>query len=264
MHGFALNVSGDLDWFRHIVPCGLAGRAVASVSGVAGRRVSIEEMVAAVVPRFAAVFGHETVEAQMAAFTRGAGRASRVVRGGPVRERRGPHLAGEGGPAGSGGGPSPRGAGASRLDAGARRPGGGVPGGQGPRRRAGPAHRVPGSGLPQHLRVLGGGHRDLPADGGGVHPGLLLLRRGHRPSGAARPGGAGAGGRGGGPPRPAPRRAHLGGPRRPSRRRGGALRRRHRAHPGAGAGVRRRGADPGLQGGSGRPGDGVWRRGPRC
>lgn len=76
MHGFALNVSGDLDWFRHIVPCGLAGRAVASVSGVAGRRVSIEEMVAAVVPRFAGVFGHGEVELQMAAFTRGAGRST--------------------------------------------------------------------------------------------------------------------------------------------------------------------------------------------
>jgi lipoic acid synthetase len=74
MHGFAVNVSGDLDWFRHIVPCGLADRAVASVSGLAGRRVSLEEMVAAVVPHFAAVFGHAAVEAQSAAFTRGAGR----------------------------------------------------------------------------------------------------------------------------------------------------------------------------------------------
>ncbi len=74
MHGFAVNVSGDLDWFRHIVPCGLADRPVASVSGLAGRRVSVEEMVAAVVPHFAAVFGYEAVEAQAAAFTRGAGR----------------------------------------------------------------------------------------------------------------------------------------------------------------------------------------------
>ena len=74
MHGFAVNVSGDLDWFRHIVPCGLADRAVASVSGLAGRRVSLEEMVAAVVPHFAAVFGYEEVEAQSAAFTRGAGK----------------------------------------------------------------------------------------------------------------------------------------------------------------------------------------------
>ena len=76
MHGFALNVSSDLDGFRHIVPCGIAGRPVASVGGLAGRRVSLEEMVDAVVPHFAAVFGYEAVEAQMAAFTRGAGRDS--------------------------------------------------------------------------------------------------------------------------------------------------------------------------------------------
>ncbi len=76
MHGFAVNVSGDLDWFRHIVPCGLADRAVASVSGLAGRRVSLEEMVAAVVPHFTAVFGYEEVEAQSAAFTRGAGKGA--------------------------------------------------------------------------------------------------------------------------------------------------------------------------------------------
>ena len=74
MHGFAVNVSADLEWFRHIVPCGLEDRPVASVSGLAGRRGSIEEMVAAVVPRFAAGFGHAAVEAQAAAYTRGAGR----------------------------------------------------------------------------------------------------------------------------------------------------------------------------------------------
>lgn len=74
MHGFAVNVAADLDGFRHIVPCGLAGRPVAAVSGLAARRVSIEEMVAVVVPRFAAVFGYSVVEAQAAAFTRGSGR----------------------------------------------------------------------------------------------------------------------------------------------------------------------------------------------
>ncbi|MFH1329930.1 MAG: lipoyl synthase [Actinomycetota bacterium] len=76
MHGFAVNVSADLEWFRHIVPCGLADRAVASVSGLAGRRVSIEEMVAAVVPRFAEGFGHAAVETQAAAYTRGAGKGT--------------------------------------------------------------------------------------------------------------------------------------------------------------------------------------------
>jgi lipoyl(octanoyl) transferase len=36
MHGLALNVETDLDYFRLIVPCGLAGRAVTSVREVLG------------------------------------------------------------------------------------------------------------------------------------------------------------------------------------------------------------------------------------
>jgi lipoyl synthase len=76
MHGFALNVSVDLDYFRHIVPCGIGDRPVASVSDLAGRRVSIEELVERVVPRFAEVFGYPSVETQLGAFTRGSGRAA--------------------------------------------------------------------------------------------------------------------------------------------------------------------------------------------
>jgi lipoic acid synthetase len=76
MHGFAVNVSTDLGYFNHIVPCGIAERPVASVSNLAGRRVSIEEMVGAVIPRFAEVFGYPSIEAQSAAFTRGSGRSA--------------------------------------------------------------------------------------------------------------------------------------------------------------------------------------------
>jgi lipoic acid synthetase len=75
MHGFAVNVSGDLGWFRHIVPCGIGDRPVASLSELAGRRVSIEELVERLVPRFAEVFGYDAVETQLGAFTRGSGRA---------------------------------------------------------------------------------------------------------------------------------------------------------------------------------------------
>jgi len=76
MHGFAVNVAADLDWFRHIVPCGIAGRPVASVSEAAGRRVSIEELVERVLPRFVEVFGYGSAEVQLGAFTRGSGRAA--------------------------------------------------------------------------------------------------------------------------------------------------------------------------------------------
>ncbi|RKP33320.1 hypothetical protein BJ085DRAFT_6404, partial [Dimargaris cristalligena] len=31
-HGFALNCSTDLDWFNHIIPCGLVGKGVTSIT----------------------------------------------------------------------------------------------------------------------------------------------------------------------------------------------------------------------------------------
>ena len=61
LHGFALNCSTDLRWFDAIVPCGLVGRAVTSLSELTGRRVSVEEMVEPVVARFAEVFDLDLV-----------------------------------------------------------------------------------------------------------------------------------------------------------------------------------------------------------
>jgi lipoyl(octanoyl) transferase len=58
-HGFALNVSTDLDFFRLIVPCGIRGRGVTSVSSLLGRDLSIREVERAVVRRFCEVFGRE-------------------------------------------------------------------------------------------------------------------------------------------------------------------------------------------------------------
>ncbi len=95
MHGFAVNVSADLGFFRHIVPCGIADRPVASVSDLAGRRVSIEEMVERVVPRFTEVLGYPPAETQLGAFTRGSGRAAgsfevdRLVAAGSLSPRAG-------------------------------------------------------------------------------------------------------------------------------------------------------------------------------
>jgi lipoic acid synthetase len=76
MHGFALNVATDLEWFRHIIPCGIADRPVTSISEILGRKVSIEEVVDGLVPRFGAAFGSDAVEDHRAAFTRGAGRST--------------------------------------------------------------------------------------------------------------------------------------------------------------------------------------------
>jgi lipoyl(octanoyl) transferase len=43
LHGFALNCTTDLRWFDAIVPCGLAGRGVATLSELAGREVPVTE-----------------------------------------------------------------------------------------------------------------------------------------------------------------------------------------------------------------------------
>ncbi|XP_047450592.1 putative lipoyltransferase 2, mitochondrial [Mugil cephalus] len=42
-HGLALNCSTDLSWFDHIVPCGVEGRGVTSLSAELQREVSVEE-----------------------------------------------------------------------------------------------------------------------------------------------------------------------------------------------------------------------------
>jgi len=57
LHGFALNCATDLRWFDAIVPCGLSDHGVASLSEVAGRDVTVEDMGGVVARRFESVFG---------------------------------------------------------------------------------------------------------------------------------------------------------------------------------------------------------------
>jgi lipoate-protein ligase B len=56
-HGFALNVGTDLRYFEVIVPCGIRGEAVTSLSGELGHTLAMEEVEEAVVAAFAAHFG---------------------------------------------------------------------------------------------------------------------------------------------------------------------------------------------------------------
>jgi lipoyl(octanoyl) transferase len=57
LHGFALNCTTDLSWYDAIVPCGLPGEGVASLSQLAGRSVTVDEMAPLVARRFEQVFG---------------------------------------------------------------------------------------------------------------------------------------------------------------------------------------------------------------
>jgi lipoyl(octanoyl) transferase len=57
LHGFALNCSTDLGWYDAIVPCGLTDTGVTTLSNLAGREITVEEMAGAVAHRFQEVFG---------------------------------------------------------------------------------------------------------------------------------------------------------------------------------------------------------------
>lgn len=60
-HGFALNVNTDLEYFKLIVPCGIADRGVTSFAQVLARPLTVDEVAERVVANFAAVFDRVVV-----------------------------------------------------------------------------------------------------------------------------------------------------------------------------------------------------------
>jgi len=62
MHGFALNVTTDLTYFDHIVPCGIDDRGVTSLAEETDNSVTVEDVRGPVVEYVAALFDAETTE----------------------------------------------------------------------------------------------------------------------------------------------------------------------------------------------------------
>lgn len=56
IHGLALNVNSDLQFFNYIVPCGIVDKGVTSMEKELGRRVDEDEVKRIFVEKFAAVF----------------------------------------------------------------------------------------------------------------------------------------------------------------------------------------------------------------
>jgi lipoyl(octanoyl) transferase len=63
LHGFALNCDPDLSWFDGIVACGLPGHGVTSLSGLAGRSVTVVDVMPVVQRHLASVFALDLVPA---------------------------------------------------------------------------------------------------------------------------------------------------------------------------------------------------------
>lgn len=59
-HGLALNCNVNLSWFNHIVPCGLEGKEVTSLSKELSRDVSIDEVTPKFIESFEKIFECET------------------------------------------------------------------------------------------------------------------------------------------------------------------------------------------------------------
>jgi len=56
MHGFALNVNTDLGYFDNIIPCGIRGKAVASMASELGRKINQEEVKEKILKHFKELF----------------------------------------------------------------------------------------------------------------------------------------------------------------------------------------------------------------
>jgi len=59
MHGFALNVSTDLGYFDHIIPCGIRGKAVTTLEVELNKKIPISELKEKILKHFGLIFNAE-------------------------------------------------------------------------------------------------------------------------------------------------------------------------------------------------------------
>lgn len=61
-HGLALNCNTDLSWFNHIVPCGIEGKGVTSLSQELKRQVPIAEAESVLIEQFSHLFNCQVIK----------------------------------------------------------------------------------------------------------------------------------------------------------------------------------------------------------
>ena len=61
MHGFALNVNTDLDYFKNIIPCGIENKQVTSIEKELGRKIDFEEVKDKIKANFIKIFDAEFI-----------------------------------------------------------------------------------------------------------------------------------------------------------------------------------------------------------
>jgi len=57
MHGFALNITTDLDHFHTIIPCGLQNSSITSLAEQIGNNITIDEVIRVFLHKFSMIFG---------------------------------------------------------------------------------------------------------------------------------------------------------------------------------------------------------------